>query len=323
MSTHYMKEILNEYEQLRNNSEKEKEKNIRNVYKKLPRVETIDQEIKKLGLLMAKSLLKTTNNVHFVIETYKQKLEQLNKEKISILKQNAIPLNFSEATYVCTQCRDTAFLSNGKKCSCLKQQLINKAYSLSNLSPILEKENFYTFDLSLFSDKPYDKQEQSPRQNILENLSFAESFVMDFDKSSQKNLLFFGPTGVGKTFLINCIAKALLDKGKIVLYLTAIKMFEVLEAIRFQSTKDKKTYDLLFESDLLIIDDLGTELSNSFTNSELFNIINTRILINKKTVISTNLTPKDIMDRYDDRIFSRLVSNKYVRLKFYGNDLRW
>ncbi|MBN4067702.1 MAG: DNA replication protein DnaC [Alkaliphilus sp.] len=323
MSTQYIKEILNEYEQTRNNSEKKREKSVQNIYRQLPRIETIDKEIKKLGLLMAKSLLKTTNNVHLVIETYKQKSEQLNNEKTSILKQNSISLNFSETTYVCTQCRDTGFLNSGKKCSCLKQQLINKAYSLSNLSSILEKENFNTFDLSLFSDNPYSKQEQSPRQNILEILSISESFVIDFDKSSQENLLFFGPTGVGKTFLINCIAKALLDKEKIILYLTAIKMFEVLEAIRFQGTKDKKTYDLLFESDLLIIDDLGTELSNSFTNSELFNIINTRILINKKTVISTNLTPKDIMDRYDDRIFSRLVSNKYVRLKFYGDDLRW
>ncbi|MGV8145400.1 MAG: ATP-binding protein [Alkaliphilus sp.] len=323
MSTHYIKEILTEYEQKRNSAEKEKEKKVQKIYNQFPRIETIDREIKKLGLLMAKSLLSTSNNPDSIIETYKKKSGQLNREKISILNLNTIPIHFSEITYSCTFCSDTGFLSSGKKCSCLIQQLINRAYSLSNLSSILEKENFNAFNLSLFSDDSYNNEDQSPRQNILEILSISESFVMNFNNSSQENLLFFGPTGIGKTFMINCIAKALLDKGNIVLYLTAIKMFEILEAIRFQAVKDKKTYDLLFESDLLIIDDLGTELSNTFTNSELFNIINTRILINKKTVISTNLTPKDIMDRYDDRIFSRLVSNKYVRLKFYGDDLRW
>ncbi|MCD5414114.1 MAG: ATP-binding protein [Clostridiales bacterium] len=322
MSIQHIKEILSIYEQKRRKAEKLQEKNIQNVYERFPRIETIDNEIRKLGLIMTKSLLKSSSNAQAIFENYKQRTDQLSLEKISILKENSISIHFSKISYSCEYCKDTGFVNTGKKCSCLKQQLINKAYSLSNLSTVLEKENFNTFDLSLFADVAHGAQHCSPRQNILEILSICEHFVMNFSKVSQESLLFFGPTGVGKTFLINCIAKALLDKGKIVLYLTAIKMFEILEGIRFHATKDKKIYDLLFDSDLLIIDDLGTELTNAFTNSELFNIINTRILINKKTVISTNLTPEDIKDRYDDRIFSRLLSSKYCCLKFYGDDLR-
>ena len=135
--------------------------------------------------------------------------------------------------------------------------------------------------------------------------------------------MFYGETGLGKTFLTNCIAKALLDRGKIVIYQTSFKLLEILEDLRFNNdTKDRTKYNLLFEADLLIIDDLGTEMTNTFTNSEIFNIINSRLLSNKKTIVSTNLSPKEMMDRYDDRIFSRLFS-KFTVLHFYGKDLRW
>ena len=139
---------------------------------------------------------------------------------------------------------------------------------------------------------------------------------------NEDNLLFCGETGTGKTFLANCIAKSLLDKEKIVIYQTAFKLLEILEEIRFRDSDNKEKYNLLFETDLLIIDDLGTEMTNTFTNSELFNIINSRLLSNKKTIISTNLSPMEIMDRYDDRIFSRLFS-KFTVLHFFGKDLRW
>jgi len=246
----------------------------------------------------------------------------LKQEKAFLLTENNVPIQYLEEQYHCTQCQDRGFLTTGSKCSCLKQQLINKAYSMSNLTDILTKENFQSFNIDLFSNDPVAGQDMSPRENMLQIANVCEGFVFNFEKYNEENLLFYGPTGLGKTFLTNCIAKALLDKGKIVVYQTAFKIFEVLEAIRFHNAQDKSSYQLLFDADLLIIDDLGTEITNTFTNSELFNIINSRLLANKKTIISTNLTLKDIMTNYDDRIFSRLFS-KYTLLKFYGKDLRW
>ena len=124
----------------------------------------------------------------------------------------------------------------------------------------------------------------------------------------------------------NCIAKSLLDQGKIVIYQTAFNILDMISARKFNNNyKDKvndMAYDLLFEADLLIIDDLGTELTNSFTNTEIFNIVNSRVIKGKKTVISTNLEPEGIADVYTDRIFSRLFS-QFTPINFYGPDLRW
>jgi len=123
--------------------------------------------------------------------------------------------------------------------------------------------------------------------------------------------LFYGTTGLGKTYLCNCIAKSLLDKNKIVIYQTAFTILDILEDRRF-GKGDKELsnyqYELLLDCDLLIIDDLGTEISNTFTNAEIFNIVNTRLLRNKKTIISTNLTPKEISDIYTDRVFFKNLS---------------
>ena len=137
--------------------------------------------------------------------------------------------------------------------------------------------------------------------------------------------MFYGDTGLGKTFMCNCIAKSLLDKGHLVIYQTAFKMFEIIEDYKFKNADShisKENYENLFDCDLLIIDDLGTELTNSFTNSELFNILNTRLLSGKKTIISTNLSPMQLGSNYAQRIFSRLF-DRFKMVKFIGKDLRW
>lgn len=239
-----------------------------------------------------------------------------------MLTENNIPLQYLDDSFSCKDCSDTGFLPGGEKCKCFKQQLIVRAYNMSNLSNVLEKENFQSFNLDIFSDEPFEGQKLTPKKNMMNTLNICEGFVFNFDVNSKDNLLFYGETGTGKTFLANCIAKSLLDKGKIVIYQTAFKLLEILEDLRFGKNSNKEKYSLLFEADLLIIDDLGTEMTNTFTNTELFNIINSRLLAGKKMIISTNLSPKEIMDRYDDRIFSRIFS-KFTILHFFGKDLRW
>lgn len=323
MFEQHVKDIINNYERKRMANGRKKEIRIKEVYEKVPKIEEIDKEIRFTGISLSRSILMGQGNPDEIIENMKNKIEKLKQEKAILLTENNIPLNYLEDEYDCTQCHDQGYLSNGSKCRCFKQQLINYAFSMSNLSNILEKENFHTFDINVFSDEPYEEGLISPRENMLDILNVCEGFVFNFDNANEENLLFYGSTGLGKTFLINCISKALLNKGKMVIYQTAFKLIEILESIRFgEKSNNNDKYNLIFDADLLVIDDLGTEMTNSFTNSELFNIINSRLLANKKTIISTNLSPKEIIERYDDRIFSRVFS-KFTILHFYGHDLRW
>lgn len=318
----FIHEILREYEDKRNRARASKEKRLQEVYEKVPRIKEIDNELQKTGISISKALIKGVDNPEKTIESFKSKLDQLKQERAILLTENNIPLQYLDDNFTCNQCKDTGFVSSGQKCRCFKQQLITKAYNMSNLSNVLKKENFQHFNLDLFSDEPVEGQSLTPKQNMMNILNICEGFTFNFDEDNEENLLFYGETGLGKTFLTNCIAKALLDKGKIVIYQTSFKLLEILEDLRFKNNNDKEKYNLLFEADLLIIDDLGTEMTNTFTNSELFNIINSRLLSNKKTIVSTNLSPMEMMTRYDDRIFSRLFS-KFTVLHFFGKDLRW
>ena len=252
-------------------------------------------------------------------------MAELKSKKEFLLKQYKVPDWYLDVQYNCNICNDRGFLKNGHKCNCLKQEIINDAYNMSNLSRVLDKQNFSTLDPSIFSKEKISRSNISPYENILEIISIAELFIMHFDKDNGENLLFYGDTGLGKTFMCNCIAKELLDKGYLVIYQTAFKMFEIIEDYKFKNSDShisKDNYENLFDCDLLIIDDLGTELTNSFTNSELFNIINTRLLSGKKTIISTNLSPMQLGSEYAQRIFSR-VFDRFKMVKFIGKDLRW
>jgi DNA replication protein DnaC len=318
----YTKEILREYDRLRQHSEDLKKQRREEVYRRVPKIKEIDQEIARLGLKLSKSIIETPEDSQQLIRRISTEMESLKEDRAMLLTENNISLTYLEKVYHCDKCKDRGFLKNGKKCACFTQKLIDRAYNLSNLTNTLEKENFHNFNIDLFSTESFEKEALSPRQNMMHLLNTSEGFVLNFQDPSTKNLLFYGPTGLGKTYLANCVAKALLDRGYIVIYQTSFKMIEVLEDLRFRRSESKEEYNLLFGADLLIIDDLGAELTNSFTNSELFNLINSRILREKKIMISTNLSPMELAERYDDRIFSRLIAHFDV-LKFYGEDLRW
>lgn len=325
MYKNILKEVNIEYEKRRDRQEKELELRKRKVYEKIPAIKRIDEEIFQTGLKMSKYIIGNPGSYEEAIVKAKEEIEALKMEKAYLLTETNIPLDYMELRYDCDKCKDRGYLENGERCSCLKQALVSRAYKMSNLDNVLERENFQNFDIDIFSDESFENESLTPRENMEDLVGIAEGFVSNFDENNGENLLFYGTTGLGKTFLSNCIAKSLLDKNKIVIYQTAFTILEILENRRF-GKGDKKMedyqYKLLFESDLLIIDDLGTEVSNTFTNAEIFNIVNTRIIGGKKTIISTNLTPNEISQVYTDRIFSRIF-DKFLPLKFYGKDLRW
>jgi DNA replication protein DnaC len=194
---------------------------------------------------------------------------------------------------------------------------------MSNIEKQLSVQNFEHFDLTVFSLEKGAKDAISQRDNMKQILSEAESFVQDFPNS--QNLFFYGASGLGKTYLCNCIAKSLLDSGHSVIYQTPFSIINIIEKKTFtdkSNTFVQMAYAQLTEADLLIIDDLGTETPNSFTISEFYNIINSRILANKSTIISTNIKLSEISSFYNDRIDSR-IKGHYKLLKFFGPDIRW
>ena len=320
-----LRDILVSYERKRDKAESELEYRIKDVYSQIPEIKSIDDEVSKIGLELAKLVLLNPQDKDSIIAQSKDKIHELKLKKEELLNRYNVPNGYLDLQHSCNVCKDKGFLQNGHKCNCLKQEIINEAYKMSNLSRMLENQNFNNINTNIFSDEIFEDSNISPRQNFLQIVSTCESFVFNFDRDNDENLLFYGDTGLGKTFMCNCIAKSLLDRGHLVIYQTAFKMFEIIEDYKFKNSENhisKDNYDNLFDCDLLIIDDLGTELTNSFTNSELFNILNTRLLTGKKTIISTNLSPMQLGSNYAQRIFSRIF-DRFKMVKFIGNDLRW
>lgn len=325
MNKNILDEVLREYEKKRDRAILDQQRRQGEVYDKVPEIKKIDEKISRVGIDVSRAIIYNPESYKENALKAKGKLEKLKMRKAVLLTENNIPLEYLDVNYECNKCKDTGYLPTGERCNCLKQKLVNIAYKMSNLENVLKKENFQTFDISIFSDKKFENEKLTPRENMMDILSRCEGFVNNFDEDNDENLLFYGTTGLGKTFMCNCIAKSLLDKNKIVVYQTAFRILEIVEDHRFNrrpNNFDNFDYELLFDADLLIIDDLGTEVTNTFTNAEIFNIVNSRIIKGNKTIISTNLTPKEIADIYTDRIFSRILE-KFIPLKFYGPDLRW
>ena len=268
-----VREILFSYQQKRDKAEYEFEERKKKIYNRFPEIQKIDDDITNVGLRMMRIVISNSPDKEIQLNQYKDKLNALKLSKNNLLKMHNIPKNALEIQYECPLCEDTGFLKSGEKCNCFKQALINKYYKMSNISKNFKTQNFNTLDLSLFSDEIIPELNISSKQNILEISAICEMFVQNFTKENEENLLFYGDTGLGKTFMSNCIAKALLDKGFTVIYQTSFKMFEIIEEYKFHNINNsisKENYNNLFECDLLIIDDLGTELTNTFTVSELF-----------------------------------------------------
>ena len=283
------------------------------IYEKYPMIKQIDEQISDLAGNFATSFT-TENGMNF--EDYRRKLSDLRMEKDALLKCYQISPESLQMQYRCPDCKDTGYVEN-EKCHCFKQRIIDEMYQQSNLREILKAENFSTL-----SYEYYDKENIDKMQIAIER---CKSFAETFDKTFE-NVLLCGTVGIGKTFLSNCIAKEVLDKGHSVLYLSAFQLFDLMAKNSFSGNAPKESsvaeqYPHIFDSDLLIIDDLGTELANSFTMAGFFLVINERILRKKSTLISTNLSPEEILTTYTERTASRIISN-YTMLKLSGSDIR-
>lgn len=314
--------IMIDYDEKRRQKHFELEQRKEKIYAEIPSIEEIDDQLASIGCSISKQILQHPEDSETLIQRLQKKQQSLLEEKKDLLLQQGYAPEDLMLQYQCSKCKDTGYIES-QPCSCLKQKLIHTAYFQSNLKSILEIENFNNFDFSFYSSTINTETGMSPLENIRLVYEQCLRFVEEFSSKDQ-NLILYGNTGLGKTFLCHCIAKELLDSGYTVLYITAFQLFQIFENYKFQKKQEDKlitSLEFIFEADLLIIDDLGTEFDTALTGVELFNCLNTRLLNNRATIISTNLSPSEWKQRYSDRIVSRIFGN-YKALKLFGKDIR-
>lgn len=326
MNNTLLKQLLTEYEKTRLKNEKDLDFRKKELYAKCPRLEEIEKDLNLISISIAKSALlnNSSNN-----DKLNNRIKELKLEREQILKGMNLDISYLTLQYNCDICKDTGYVTNNSQtvmCSCLKQKILNEEYNKANMIN-LGKDTFENFNLNLFSNEvnvqKYESQ-ISPRENMKQIKKSCLKFVQDFDNPDGKNLLFSGNTGLGKTYLSNAIVYDLLKKGYTVLYQTAPVMLDNLISNMFKN--DLTFSENLLNVNLLVIDDLGTETMNSMKFTELYKIINTRLLNNSgritKTIISTNLDLQGLYNTYDERLVSRFIGH-YDIYKFYGDDIRF
>lgn len=289
------------------------------IYQKIPRIQEIDALVASNAVQSARLYLDGDSSA---VSSLKENLDALRTEKQHLLLEHEYPADYLEPIYTCRDCRDSGYI-NGSKCHCFKQAIINTVYAQSNIREILSRENFDTFSYDYYSNEEISATTGLSSRAAAEHaVQECKNFIRDFDRS-HGNLLIYGKTGVGKTFLSNCVAKELLEKGCSVIYFTAFQLFDILSKGVFEKDADAiMAHQNIFDCDLLVIDDLGTELSNAFTTSQLFLCVNERLLRSKSTIISTNLSLNQIMETYSERTFSRLC-DAYTLLPLFSRvDIR-
>ncbi len=310
-------ETIIEFEKKRTLKEIEQNKRKQEMYKSYPRLEEIANQLNYMGIELAKSISTGINNIDG-IKTFEKMTEELVKERKVILTKAEYPEDYLEIEYDCPICHDTGIMDQNA-CPCFIKSLIRKYYQQSNLDKVLSTENFDTFRLDCY-DENNGKFGVSPRLNIQNVYLKAVNFVEKFD-TDYENLYLYGNSGLGKTFISHCIAKELLDKGTSVIYQTATDLIDSIRRNKFNQNIQVNTLSYLYQCDLLIIDDLGTESLTEFANNELFNLLNRRLMDQKSNVISTNLSLKELQKRYSTRLTSRIIGN-FSFLKFIGDDIR-
>lgn len=291
------------------------------IREKIPAYRQLEDQMRETSVLAARAALEGS---HESMRELTEKTEQISREKKELLAQYGYPENYLEPVYTCPDCHDTGYIGD-RKCHCFQKRIVEYLYEQSNLKEILDIENFSHFDITYYPDDYIEESTGlTPRDNIRRILMTAHDFCDNFGDCGQ-NLLLYGNTGVGKTFLTHCIAKELLSQSYTVVYLTSIGLFDILEKNKFDrelsSLEKSTTVSYIMNCDLLILDDLGTELTNSFTTSQLYQVIDSRLVHKKSTIISTNLSFDDLREQYSERIFSRLTSG-YTLLKVTGEDIR-
>lgn len=313
--------VSRKLEKFRRDARMENEEKVKKFYMMFPRAKEIDRLLSKTAICAAKSILNGAGAKE-QLEKLKISNQKLQFELSSILIEANLPRDYLQIKYRCERCCDTGYV-NGMMCTCMKKLLKHEAYDkLNRLSP-LSLSTFDCFSLEYYSDLPAREGGISPRKRMKDILNFCINYAENFSLKSS-SLLMQGATGLGKTHLSLAIANDVINKGYGVIYGSAPNIIMKLEKERFTYGTEKIYSDsesYLIDCDLLILDDIGTEFATSFSSSAIYNIINSRIMEYKPTIISTNFSIRDLECAYSSRLVSRIMGN-HLRLEFLGGDVR-
>lgn len=303
--------IMRSYEEKQRVARHRLEERTNLIYQQIPAYEELDRQVAAVSIEQGRRLLGGDSGA---LAELKATLRELSARRVSLLRENGYPADFLSPVYECAKCQDTGY-ADGVKCSCFRTAEIDLIYEQSHIKNLLRTDNFSSLSYDYYAGEHLEKFTKAVQ--ICQN--FIESFHLDYH-----NLFFYGTVGTGKSFLSCCVAKELIDRGNLVIYFSASQLFDALSKSTFDRDSKEAVSGIsgdIYECDLLIIDDLGTELTNSFVSSQLFSCLNNRHQRKKATIITTNLSLGELRDRYSDRIFSRITSN-YEVCKLTGDDIR-
>ncbi len=308
--------IIKKYERQRDAARDLSEARRKQVCDTIPGFRELSDSVSSLSVASARQLLDGDQEA---LPRLHRRLKEISASQRRLLAEHGFPPDYLDPVYRCAQCQDTGYVLTEKglreKCRCFRQQEISLLYAQSHIQEMVSSENFSTLSYGYYQGEDLRRFEAAVR--------ICQKFVENSGEVYQ-NLFFYGTVGTGKSFLSGCIADELLRKGCSVLYFSASGLFETLARHSFDP-KSKGTLQDLYEDlhgcDLLIIDDLGTEVTNSFVTSQLFSCLCQRHLGRKSTLISTNINLEELRDRYSDRIFSRVTSG-FTLCRLTGPDIR-
>ena len=322
-------DISDLYSMIRSNHARELDERKDRIFAEIPEVAEIELKIAEVNSALLRKLVTARNATKEHTDELKRErkaaIEKLSARKTALLKEHGYSPEDLELQYDCPICRDNGVI-DGRRCECYNRHMLKHLYQQSSLENVLERENFQTLSLDYYTKDKTDPERPSPYENMQRIVEKAKEYTKHC-REVHTSFLFYGESGVGKSFLSNCIAKELMDQGLSVLYLTANELFQQILSPYLMSpdagTKAtlQPVFDLIYHADLLVLDDLGTELTNSFTLSQLFEIINRRMLDDRSTIISTNLSLRQMQERYNDRIVSRIIEH-YELCPIYGKNIR-
>lgn len=308
--------ILRDYEKLRDDSRHLLESRRAQVYQAAAGYSELEDSVSALSVAAARSVLAGDDTAR---ERLHQQLAKTALRRKALLTQHGFPEDYLDPVYRCPLCQDTGYVASEggpkQKCACFRQREISILYSQSNIRNMIAKENFSALSCEYYQGEDLQRFESA--------VKISRNFVKSFDQDYH-NLLFYGTVGTGKSFLSCCIAKELIDGGHSVIYFSASGFFDTLARYSFDHREKEalqELYEDIYGCDLLIVDDLGTEITNTFVASQLFSCLNERGLRRRPMIISTNLSLEELRDRYSDRIFSRITSS-FSLCKLTGPDIR-
>ena len=288
---------------------------------KIPAFVKNENFVSKISLYYGRRLV-SGEQVSF--DEYKEQLEKYDLFKKKLLQDAGYPHDYLDPIFDCKDCEDTGYINN-LKCSCFHKIIIDDLYRQSGLKAVLDQENFDTLSYDFYSGNYMDPEQLSnlsAKENMVRIVENCHKFIEQFD-TDPHNILFYGETGIGKTFLSNCIAKELMDQERSVMYFSSIHFFDLMTRTRFNRLEEGEP-DLtpyVHNCDLLIIDDIGTELVNSVISSIFFDCLNQRLINNKPIILSSNLSMAELKEQYSERILSRIMNN-FKMFRLFGDDIR-